>query len=438
MTACRPTLFFRFATLALVAFALGSATPGRAQETTPDAPALDGTLESFVNAAVIANPSLAAVRYRADAARSSVGTHGVLPDPMLAFGYFIETPETRVGPQQSMWMLTQRLPFFGKRGLDRKIASRTADIADQDVERHLLDLRLDVERAFYEYYRVTRVAGVLEEERGILTRMQQVAQVRYASGLVSQQDVLKAQLSLSQVEDQIHTIDQHTADAEAALNTLLNRPPDTPLPAPVGADTLVETPPADTLVAIALERRPEVQGAQIQIDRAHDARTLAHRGYFPDLTVGAQYVQVGKRDVTGLEDNGKDIFQVNAAINIPIWFGKHGAAAEQAEADAARATSEKAFWDVRIRNDVRDADERVGIAKQRVVLYRTLIIPQAEQAFRASEADYQTGKADFLSYLDSERMLLSVRRQYFTVVADYGVQRARLARTVGTPMNTVR
>jgi len=84
-----------------------------AQAPPPEAPVLDGTAEGFVRAAVAANPSLAAVRHRADAARSAVGTRGVLPDPMLGFGYFIETPETRVGPQESMWMLTQRLPFFG-------------------------------------------------------------------------------------------------------------------------------------------------------------------------------------------------------------------------------------------------------------------------------------------------------------------------------------
>jgi outer membrane protein, heavy metal efflux system len=423
----------RAAVLALGVGALAGPTPGRTQESVA-APTLDGTLESFVGAAINGNPALAAVRYGADAMRSSAGTRGVLPDPMFAFGYFIETPETRVGPQQSTWMLTQRLPFFGKLGLDRRIAERSADIADQHVERQLLDLRYEVEQAFYEYYRVREIASVLDEERVVLTRMEQVAQVRYASGLVSQQDALKAQLSLSQIEDEIDVTRQRTTDVEARMNTLLNRRPGSPLPAPIGADSLVDISSPEPLVATALERRPELQGAQIQIERAQDARTRAHRDYFPDLTLGAQYVQVGQRpNMPGLEDNGKDIFQVNAAINIPIWFGGRHAALDQADADAARARSERASWETQITNDVLNAHERVRVARERVVLYRTVIIPQAEQAFRASEADYQTGKADFLSYLDSERMLLAVRRQYFAVVSDYGAQRALLTRTVGLP-----
>ncbi len=424
----------------ILALAALMATPGsaRSQESVQSRPALDGTVESFVRVALDANPTLAAASYRADATRFAAQTHGALPDPMIAFGYYIETPETRVGPQQWMLLLNQRLPFFGKRGLDRAIATRTADIADRAVDRQRLDLRYDVELAFYEYYRITRTESVLNEELDVLTRMEQVAQVRYASGLVSQQDALKAQIALSQVQDEINVINSRKADVDARLNTLLNRPPASPLPTPVSADSVMAVPPVESLVETALRKRPEVQSAQVEIERAHDAHTLAHREYFPDLTVGAQYVQVGERDMAGLMDNGKDIFQVNAAINIPLWIGKRSAAVDQANADAARAQSEKMSWEVRIRNDVYGACERVRLAGDRVELYRGLIIPQAEQAFRASEADYQTGKADFLTYLDSERVLLSARRQYFSVVSDYGAQWAMLSRTVGSPLDAAR
>ncbi|HET6348957.1 MAG TPA: TolC family protein [Candidatus Krumholzibacteria bacterium] len=425
----------RAGTLCAMIAGLALAVPAFAQE--PSAPVLDGTVESFVNAAIAASPMLAAARYRADATRSAAGTRGALPDPMLGFGYFISTPETRVGPQQSMWMLNQRLPFFGTLSLERKVATRTADIADRSYDRQLIELRYDVQRAFYEYYAAVKTREVLGEERDLLTRMEAVAQIRYGSGLVSQQDALKAELSLSQVEDDIQVTERRRIDAASQLNTLLNRPLTADLPAPVGADSLLTAPPADTLVAIALERRPEIQSTQIEIDRANDSRSLARRSYFPDLTLGAQYVQVGEAVMPNVADSGKDIWQVNATINIPLWIGKRTAAVDQAEADAARARSEKMSWDVRIRNEVQDAGKRVAIARDRVLLYRNSIIPQAEQTFQASEADYQTAKADFLTYLDSERMLLSVRRKYFDVVSDYGAQRAMLERAVGVPLETI-
>lgn len=399
---------------------------------------LDGTVQSFVAVAMEQNPSLQASRHRADAARENVGTHGALPDPMLGFGYFIETPETRVGPQESALMLNQRFPFFGKLSLDRKIASRTADISERAYDRDVLELRFNVQRAFYEYYAVTRIAGVLKEEHDLLERMEQIAQVRYSSGLVRQQDALKAQLAHSQVQDEIQVIDRRRSDVEARLNALLNRRPGSPLPEPVVPDSLETVPSIDSLVEIALAERPEVRSAQIEIERAKDSRSLARRNYFPDLTLGAQWIQVGERDMPGLEDNGKDIFQVNASINIPLWTGKRGAAVGRAEADEARASSVKSAWEVRISNDVHDAVKKAQIAHDRVVLYRDVIIPQATQTFQASESDYQTGEADFLNYLDSERMLLAVRRKYFDVMADYGAKRALLERTVGKPLAETR
>jgi len=416
-----------------IAFAL----PSTAQESATEIPALDGTVESFVNAAIAANPMLAATRHRADATRSAAGTRGVLPDPMFGFGYFISTPETRVGPQEWGLTLNQRLPFFGTLSLERRIATHTADVADRGYDRQLIDLRYDVERAFYEFYAVVRNAEVLDQERDLLARMEAVAQVRYGSGLVSQQDALKAQVSLSQIDDEIQVIDRRRVDVVARLNTLLNRPLSAELPAPVGVDSLMAAPPLAALVDVALQRRPEIQSTQSEIDRAHDSRSLAKRGYLPDLTLGAQYVNVGDAVMPNQPGSGKDIWQVNASVNIPIWFNRRSAAVDQAEADAARARSERVSWETRVRNEVESARERVRIARERVALYRHGILPQAEQTFLASEADYQTGKADFLTYLDSERMLLSVRRKYFEVVADYGAQQALLEHTVGASLASV-
>jgi outer membrane protein TolC len=387
-----------------------------------------------VAAALERNPDLAASKFSAEAAREAVGSRGAMPDPVLGFGYFLETPETRVGPQESAWMLSQRLPFFGKLSKDRAVAEKSASIAGMRVARDVNDLRYDVKRAFYEYYAAVNVLDVLQEEHDVLERMEEIAQVRYGNGLVSQQDALKAQLALSRVHDEIQVAERRRVDAEARLNQLLDRRPGADLPRPVYGDTASAIPGADTLVERALQRRPELLAAGMNIERAADARALAGRQYYPDLTIGAQYIQVGERDGIDIDDNGKDIFQINASINLPLWFGQRSAKVREAEADQARARHERGSWETRVRTQVVAARERVRIAADRVALYHGVIIPQARQAFEASESDYQTGKADFIDYLDSERMLLSVRRQYFDVLAGYGTERARLERAAGGPI----
>jgi outer membrane protein TolC len=392
-----------------------------------------GTAEAFVREAIDANPYLAAYRDRVTAARAAARTHGTLPDPMLGFGYFVETPETRVGPQQSALTLSQRIPL-GKLGPERAVALKSADIAEQGYREQLINLRHDVKKAFYEYFVAVEVTSVLEEERGVLTRMEEVARVRYASGLVRQQDVLKAQLAMTQVDDDLAVARRRRASAEAMLRTLLNRRDAAALPKPVFDAGARELPALETLTRTALDNRPEIVSTTIEAERAADARTLARRAYIPDLTLGAQYIQVGERDGVQMEDNGKDVFQVNAAINLPLWPGRRGAAVEAADADRARAQNQRASWETTVTNQVAEAYERTRIAAGRVVLYRDAIVPQARQTFDASESDYQTGEMDFLNLLDSERGVLAARRRYYEVRAEYGAELALLEKRIGTPL----
>jgi outer membrane protein TolC len=393
------------------------------------------TLDDYVDYAVARNPRVAGARAGADAAGEVSAQVGALPDPELGFGYYIETPETRVGPMQYTVTLSQKLPFFGKRSMSGDIAGLDSEIAVTRYQRALIDLVYGVRNAYYEYFRLHGVGRVLDEERAILERMEDAAQVKYASGLVGQQDVLKAQLELSRVEDELTVNRRDLVSVTARLTALLNLHPSTRLAPPEVADpgALRDSVALDAgaLYEAAVRRRPELNAAAFAEEKTAKATALAKREYYPDVMVGVQYVNVGKRDGVDVPDNGKDIWQVAAGINVPIWFGKRGAGAREAEARQAWARNERTSAELRLRSEITDAIGRVEAAGERADLYESVILPQAEQAFLASDAGYQTGKVDFLDYLDSQRMLLSVRKKHLGVIADQGKQRAYLDRVLG-------
>ncbi|MDH3197682.1 MAG: TolC family protein [Candidatus Krumholzibacteria bacterium] len=392
------------------------------------------TLDAYVALALAHNPALASASWRAQAAREHAGAAGARPDPMVMGGYFVETPETRVGPQEWGVTLSQRLPFFGKLGAESGAAAHSADAAAQDVRERRLDVVFEVTRWYHEYYRLSEVRRVLAEERDLLERMQDVAQVRYASGRVGQQDVLKAQLAFSQVEDEIELVARGLVTARARLNELIGRHADAPLAEPVRAvpdAAAVEARFALASPDTALARRPELFAAASRVAGAREAARGARRSYYPDLTLGVQYVNVSPGGMPGTPDAGKDIVQVVAGINLPLWFGKLGARVRQADAQVAREQSERRATELRVRSEIEDAVEKVRTARERLTLYEGVMLPQAEQTFAASEVAYQTGTVGFLDYLDSERMLLSVRKRYYQVVADLGVQIAYMDRALG-------
>ena len=66
-----------------------------------------------------------------------------------------------------------------------------------------------------------------------------------------------------------------------------------------------------------------------------------------------------------------------------------------------------------------------------ISLYKTALLPQAEQSFDAAKTGYETGKIDFLNWLDAERMLLQIRLAYYKSMVDYEKSIAYLERVVG-------
>jgi outer membrane protein TolC len=395
-----------------------------------DAPALE-TLDDYIAYAVEHNPLLKAYADLRDAKRQVPSQVRALPDPMVTYGYFAESTETRLGPQEHLFMVRQKIPFFGKRSLRGRIAERDASIAAKTYEEKKHLLIEDIKQAYYEYYRVHSLIRLAEEERVLIEQMEQAAQVKYASGQAAQQDVLKAQLSLAQVDDELSRLERARVRAVTWINRLLHLAPGMEPAAPRADFGEVTLQDVEHYLKLAQSNRPELEAARIAEEQASTSRALAKRMYFPDLTLGMQYVNVGEREIANLADNGKDALLFTASINIPIWFGGIRAGVREAEAQIARAGHERESVEMQIRQEVRDAHAAVNDALERVALYRDVMIPQAEQTFRAGEAGYQTGKVDFLDYLDGERMFLSVRKMYYEAMAELGIRLARLERLAG-------
>jgi len=73
--------------------------------------------------------------------------------------------------------------------------------------------------------------------------------------------------------------------------------------------------------------------------------------------------------------------------------------------------------------------------RQAAVLYRTTLIPQAEQSFQATAESYRVGKTDFPMLMDSVMAILSFRREYAATVGDLTIEKTRLEAAVGRELD---
>ncbi|MFC1754675.1 TolC family protein, partial [Thermoproteota archaeon] len=84
--------------------------------------------------------------------------------------------------------------------------------------------------------------------------------------------------------------------------------------------------------------------------------------------------------------------------------------------------------------EIEDLYLKINTYRDIVLLYKTALIPQTEQAFEATKTGYETGSVDFLNWLDSQRVLLQTKLAYYKAIVDYQKSIAYLERVVGSDL----
>ena len=222
--------------LSLGAFCLA---PPLARAQAPAAPAEDDpVLESLVAEALARNPDLHAAQSAIAAAQTSTERARALPDPMVSVTYTNDGWAPSLGgmPMTTLgFMVSQSLPYSGKRDLRAALAASQARQFEPALARARLALEGAVRRAYYGLLLARELQALTDEQRELRQQIEVVARARYAVGQGAQPDVLRVQTEVTRIEQR--AIEQ-AAEAEvrlAEINRLLARPLDTPLATPPGS-----------------------------------------------------------------------------------------------------------------------------------------------------------------------------------------------------------
>jgi len=216
--------------------------------------------------------------------------------------------------------------------------------------------------------------------------------------------------------------------AAAKLNTLLNRDPRGSFGIPREPSATMPSQSLEDLERLALSSRPELKAAELAIEKSQHAQAYAERQYYPDFEVGVQRFQ---------NFQAVDGFGAIATVNIPFSFWtkrKYDAGVREAKASAAAARAEHHNWQNVTRFQITEFAAKMQAQQQVADLYRTTILPQAEQHFEAARAAYRTGRTGFLDVLEAERAVLEFRLAYYRALVEREIQAATLEQVVGSAL----
>lgn len=373
------------------------------------------------------NPSLEAMIAAWQAATQLYPQRVALDDPMLMGMIAPESAASNFTETAYAFQLNQKLPWFGKRNLRGATAAASADAARQDAEDTRLQVRLAADLAFFDYYLVSQLLDLNRQNSKLMQEYRETAQARYRTNLVTQQDLLQAELELAELARRQLELTRMQHVAVARINTLLRRWPEAPLPPAAELDQPQLPADSNMLWQTALRFRPDLAALAWRVQAEEAALELAYKNRWPDFDAFGRYDTFWQPSST----QGPLRAQVGVAMNLPVYREKLQAAICEAQ---FRLNQRRAEFDQRaleIQYEVIAAARQVEESQQTVELYDRQLLPTAKQNVDAVRANYLVAKATFLDLALAQRQLVTIYERRLEARIAYHRRLAELDRAVG-------
>jgi outer membrane protein TolC len=383
----------------VAAWLLGA--PVRAETAAEAAPPPGASVETLLDWAHRLSPELRARALERDAAEARITAAGSLEDPMFRITSDEDRDEHGRRLNKMIYSLEQDIPLWGKRDLRRRVATAEADNARSRERQAQLDLDARIETAFASYWRASRALRVQDDLHGLLHTVSQASQGRYAQGLGSQADAIRAEVEESRLGLEHQRLERDRRSASARLNALLARPAGAPLAEPVTfrpvPDAARLTPEA--LLAEAREKSPVLASSDAEIAAAEGDRQLVAKSWYPDISLGASAIQ---------REDGPDGYMLTAGLRLPLQWGLRQAQAREASAKLGAARTRRDGALLELQGSLAEALATLDTARRSERTLTRDLRPQANAAYQSALTAYQLGRGDLTAVLEAARSVQEV------------------------------
>jgi outer membrane protein TolC len=425
-------------TLALV-ITIGGAAAG-ADEDTPPADELASSLDlgRLIAVAFKNNPRLKAARLQWAAVVEKYPQAVAYEDPVLGYSHFIESVETKVGPQEQRFSISQRIPFPGKLSLKGDIVAREAQIAKLEFEQATRDLIVELKDAYYELLYLTRAIEITKQNKELAEHLAKIGTTDYAVDGTTLNDVFQAQSQLAQLSYDLILLTEFKEAEITRINAILNRPPEARLGKPGEVGYVPFKYSLEELYQLALANQQELGISELEVEKSQKALSLAKLEYLPNFKLGFSYIDVGEAEPNSMgslpDDSGQDAYTIDFGITIPLWFGKNRSRVAEAKRKYEAAIYRKKDRENKTFSAIKMLYFKLQNSERLIRLYQESLIPQAEQSLETAETWYKEKHGSFSGLLETRSVWLNFNLAQARALSDYYQRIAQLEKLVGVSL----
>ena len=394
----------------------------------PDTPL---TLAEAEDLALAAEPGQLALEARAAALDERAIVAGELPDPMLRVGlnnFPLESGGfSTEGMTQVMVGYRQAFPAGKTRSLSYEKFGLLSDGMSENANARARSVRTATQKAWLELYFLERADRLIRDSRPFFADLAEITRSLYAVGRKTQQDVLRAELELSRLDDRLIDIERRRGRARSALAEWIGEEARRPI--------ATNFPRWTTLPQLAdlqqgLHQHPVLLAADTQVDVSDTGVKIADERSKPNWALDVGY---GYRE--GNLPNGEprsDLVTIGVTVGLPFFRKKSvdsTLTAALQERSAARSSKLRLERELGSQLEAEHAQWRE--LTRRLDLYDTRILKQAKGQAEAALLAYQSDAGDFADVMRSYIGYLNTQIEHIRLSVDRAQSYAVLANLAG-------
>ena len=365
------------------------------------------TLDSLLQQVVEYNPNLKSLQLEYEAELLKKDQVSQLPNPEVGLGVPILKPETRLGPQLVMVSVSQMFPWFGTLKSKEDIVITMSKAKFERISALKLELFNKVKIAYYQIYFLNEKSTIIKDYIEIYKTLESVALAKVESGQSTTADVLRIQLKIQELDQELKLIENQKLSYSAVINQLINQ------------SNQVEIIPTDNLEQPAVLNfdlesyrekirtyHPLMLKLNYQIEASKQQQIVNANINKPVVGVGIDYSLVNPRTDANPVNNGQDILIPKIKVSVPIYRKSYRAKNTEEEKYQQAITYQKETLEDKMISLLLQYKSDYDNAILKIELYLQQI-KTTEMAYEVLLANYSSSGKGFDDLLQIQNQLFS-------------------------------
>lgn len=343
---------------------------------------------------------------------------------------------TKIGPLKMKDSIRQKYPFPGLTSLKGQIISQQVAALIEKTDITQKEVITKVRQAYWDIVFVEQSIKVTSETINALNRLNGVAKALYKSGKTSYQDMIKINIKIKILKEDLVTLSSKKRTIEVKLLEFLNLASDTKIGSIVLKNPYKSILTPSALYSLGRQNRQELKVTNHKISKMQRMIEMSESMIQAPFTLGFSSYEdeavnkVGTK-ASDLSFPEKTMASMKNKTAIKSWYGIDDPWLNQTKQKLIGLKLTLVKQENATDSMVRNAWFLVDKNTRELALYKNNILPLSKSALDVTTREYEAGSIPFSQAIDSYTYWLKVKLIIAKKQTDVGISTANLEKIIG-------